>query len=112
MSDLTEDDKAILVELLRETIAADRFPCRHGSAAYGGERPFVPLQARRKPAAEATRSSMSDANRVVHLLPNICAPASSPVSRSSGGGKDGVLQLAWVCNSCRRSGVGRGEDTP
>jgi hypothetical protein len=25
-SDLTEDDKAILVELLRDTIAADRFP--------------------------------------------------------------------------------------
>ena len=26
--DLTDDDKAILAELLRETIERDRFPCR------------------------------------------------------------------------------------
>jgi hypothetical protein len=26
VSDLTEDDKAIITKLLRETIAADRFP--------------------------------------------------------------------------------------
>ena len=52
--DLTDDDNAILVKLLRETIDADRFPMSpRGEAAEGDPREVRPAGAETRAAAAA-----------------------------------------------------------